>query len=71
MKRQNKDSQITEQNKSFSGIETRSFIIVVLILCAVLIFCGMLSYLIPQGQFERDADGAIIAGTFEIGRAHV
>lgn len=68
MKRQNKDSQITEQNKSFSGIETRSFVVVVLILCAVLVFCGLLSYLIPQGQFERDADGAIIAGTFEKGK---
>ena len=68
MKRQNKDVQNTEQNKSFSGIETRSFVVVVLILCAVLAFCGLLSYLIPQGQFERDADGVIIAGTFEKGK---
>ena len=34
---------------------------------AVLFFCGSLSYFIPQGAFERDADGNIIPGTYQAG----
>ncbi|MBO5789920.1 MAG: YfcC family protein [Clostridia bacterium] len=67
MKHQNKGQKNTEQSKSFSGIETRSFAVVVLILCAVLAFCGLLSYLIPQGEYARDEQGVIIEGTFEKG----
>ena len=33
----------------------------------VLFFCGSLSYFIPQGAFERDADGNIIPGTYQAG----
>ena len=33
----------------------------------VLFFCGSLSYLIPQGAFERDADNNIIPGTYHAG----
>lgn len=38
------------------------------ILLAVLVFCGTLSYFIPQGTFERNAEGQIIPGTFETGK---
>ncbi len=55
----------SSQNKSFSNIGLRSFITVVSILLAVLILSGVLSYLIPQGSFQRDGDGAIIPGTYE------
>ena len=40
---------------------------VVVLLLAVLIFCGSLSYFIPQGSFDRDTDGNIIPGTYQEG----
>ena len=61
----------TEQKKeSTAPIELRSFITVVLILVSVLIFSGMLSYLIPRGSFIRDESGAIIPGTYEKAEVH-
>ncbi len=33
----------------------------------VLVFCGSLSYFIPQGAFERDGSGNIIPGTYQSG----
>lgn len=33
----------------------------------VLFFCGSLSYFIPQGAFERDAENNIIPGTYQAG----
>ena len=53
-----------KENRSFASISARSFISVVAVLSAVLIICGVLSYFIPQGSFERDAEGAIILGTY-------
>ena len=38
------------------------------LLLAVLMFCGSLSYLIPQGTFERDIDNNIIPGTYQVGK---
>ena len=40
---------------------------VAVLLLVVLIFCGSLSYFIPQGDFERDADSNIIPGTYQAG----
>ncbi len=40
---------------------------VAVLLLAVLFFCGSLSYFIPQGAFERDADSNIIPGTYQAG----
>ncbi len=51
-------------NKSFSNIGLKSFITVVAVLSAVLIFCGALSYMIPRGSFVRDEAGMIIEGTY-------
>ena len=53
-----------QKEKAFSNIGIRSFLTVVLILSAVLIASGALSYFIPQGSFERTEDGAIILGTY-------
>lgn len=39
----------------------------VALLLVVLFFCGSLSYWIPQGAFERDADHNIIPGTYQAG----
>ena len=47
-----------------ASIGVKSFITVVAILTAVIFVCGALSYIIPQGSFARDDDGAIITGTF-------
>lgn len=55
-----------EKNKkeAYSGISLRSFITVVAILVALLLFCGSLSYFVPQGSFQRDASGNIIPNTY-------
>lgn len=53
-----------EKQKSFSTIEAKSFITVLIVLSAVIIICGALSYFIPQGQFLRDENGNIIVGTY-------
>ncbi len=38
------------------------------LLLAVLVFCGSLSYFIPQGTFERDALGNIVPDTYQAGQ---
>ena len=38
-----------------------------IILLIILLFCGSLSYVIPQGSFERDAEGNILPGTYQPG----
>ena len=43
-----------EKEKAFSNIGVRSFLTVVILLSAVLIISGALSYFIPQGSFERN-----------------
>lgn len=53
-----------EKQKSFSTVETKSFITVVIVLTAVIVLCGALSYFIPQGSFDRDEKGNIILGTY-------
>lgn len=53
-----------EKQKSFSTIEAKSFITVLIVLSAVIIICGALSYFIPQGEFSRDENGNIIVGTY-------
>ena len=47
-----------------SKISLKSCITVVLILTALLALSGVLSYLIPQGSFERDLEGMILPDTF-------
>ena len=57
-----------QKEKAYSNINLRSFITVMAILVVLLIFCGSLSYFIPQGAFARDAAGNIIPGTYEAGQ---
>ena len=54
-----------EKEQAFSNISVKSFITVVAILVAILLLCGSLSYLVPQGSFARDDEGVIITGTYE------
>lgn len=58
-----------KKEKAFASISVKSFIVVVAILTFMIALCGILSLVIPQGQFERTADGEIIAGTFTQGEA--
>lgn len=64
---QTKEREKTEQHGAYSSISVRSFVTVAVLLLAVLVFCGSLSYFIPQGAFERDADQNIIPGTYQAG----
>lgn len=59
-------SNTTEKSKekAFAGINLRSFLTVMLVLCLILVLCGALSYVIPQGAFARDSEGVIITGTY-------
>lgn len=64
---QTKEREKTEQHGAYSSISVRSFVTVAVLLLAVLVFCGSLSYFIPQGAFERDTDQNIIPGTYQAG----
>lgn len=55
------------KSKPLSSIGVKSFVTVVLILVGVLILCGLLSYVIPQGSFEYDQNGEIVLGSYTQG----
>jgi len=52
------------KEKSFSSINFKSFISVIIVLTCIIALSGILTLIIPQGSFSRDANGQIIAGTF-------
>lgn len=56
-----------QKEQAFSNISAKSFITVVSILVAILLLCGSLSYFVPQGAFQRDAEGTILTGTYQQG----
>ena len=56
-----------QPSQAYSSINLRSFITVAALLLTLLIFCGSLSYFIPQGAFQRDSDNKILPGTYEKG----
>ena len=60
------NEQAREDKKAFANIETRSFIVVVLLLGFLLAISGILSYVIPQGSFLRDENGVIIEGSYTL-----
>ena len=53
-----------KNEKASSVISIKSFLTVVLVLSLMLVMCGGLSYIIPQGSFSRDEAGVIITGTY-------
>ena len=61
---ENKEVRAKKHEESFSSINTKSFVLVTVILGCMLVLSGVLSYFIPQGSFLRDADGVIIDGTY-------
>ena len=50
--------------QAFSTINRRSFFVVVALLLSILLLAWLLTYIVPQGQYERDESGMIIDGTF-------
>ena len=56
------------KEKAFSTINLKSFISVVVVLIAIIALSGILTLFIPQGQFLRNENGEIIAGTFTKGK---
>lgn len=56
------------QKQSFASINLRSFITVICILLAILLLAGGLSYVLPQGSYEKDEDGNILPDTYTKGK---
>lgn len=56
-----------KQEKSFSTINLKSFLSVVIILTVIIAISGILTLIIPQGAFLRNENGEIIAGTYTKG----
>jgi uncharacterized ion transporter superfamily protein YfcC len=55
-----------EENKALININKRSFINVLIILFSLMVIAFVLTYLIPQGSYQRTVDGEIIAGTYQL-----
>ena len=62
-----KKAHTVKQEQAYSNISVRSFITIVALLLALLLFCGSLSYFVPQGSFERDIQGNILPDTYQEG----
>ncbi len=60
-------NDVKQQDKAFASINLRSFITVIAILTVMVMIAGSLSYFLPQGSFEKDAEGAIIEGSYTAG----
>lgn len=52
------------KEQAFSTINGKAFLTVTVILLAILLLSGILSYFVPQGTYERDATGAILMDTY-------
>jgi len=52
----------TEQ--AFSAINTKAFLMVAAILTAILLLSGVVSYIVPQGAYARNADGVILMDAY-------
>lgn len=59
-----KSSEKMQKEQAFSTINTKAFFSVVAILVSILLVSGLLSYIVPQGAYERDTTGSIILDTY-------
>ena len=55
---------VSKKEKSFSSINTKSFLVVAILLVAIIAASGIISNFIPQGSYERDEEGVIVDGTY-------
>lgn len=69
MRQMTKKTKEGNREQAFSTISRRSFFVVVVLLLAIILFSWVLTYIVPQGQYERDESGMIIDGTFVQGPA--
>ncbi len=54
-----------EKEQAFSSISTKSFLLVMALLLAILVLSGMLSYIIPRGEYQKDAAGMILIDSYQ------
>lgn len=54
-----------DKEKALININKRSFFSVLIILFSLMLIAFILTYLIPQGSYDRSIDGEIIAGTYQ------
>ncbi len=64
-----KEKTPQQRTESFSHIGRKSFFVVLALLSVIILFSGILTYIVPQGQYARNEDGTIIDGTFTQGVA--
>lgn len=57
-----------KKKKAASQISTKSFFVVVSLLLLILFACWILTFIIPQGSYQRDEAGMIITGTYTRGQ---
>ena len=60
-------SEKKKKQQAFATINRKAFFSVVALLVSILLLSGFLSYIVPQGVYERDATGAIILNTYTQG----
>lgn len=66
----NTNTQTPEKStneKPVSNIETKSFLVIVILLSLIIALSGILSYIIPQGYYARTEQGYIIPDSFILG----
>ncbi|MBQ7924006.1 MAG: YfcC family protein [Clostridia bacterium] len=56
-----------KREKAVSNIETKSFLVIVVLLTVMIILSGVLSYIIPQGAYARTETDLIIPDSFILG----
>lgn len=56
-----------QKEQAFAAINARAFLSVVAILVSILLLSGFLSCVVPQGAYERDANGTILLNTYKQG----
>lgn len=62
-----KKNTAKQKEQAFSSINTNSFLVIVVLLSVILALSGIMTNFIPQGTYERDAEGLIINGTYTQG----
>ena len=66
MEKVKKDKKVNTE--AFSHIEKKSFFMVVFLLIGIIAVAGISTLFVPQGNYQRNDDGMIINGTFQLGQ---
>ena len=68
MKKYSEETSNEKTSRTGASISVRSFVTVLIVLVTAIIVCGALSYVIPQGAYERTEEGSIVVDSFKIGQ---